>query len=276
MSRRTLRTIIVIVLVVALGLGSIFALRACFTEKDAEAKKQISIGYDIGALSKDGKYVEAETSLYTKDAFACEGLRITPIFDNTITYRVFFYDQDGYFISATDTLDNIYTNVPLVACYARIEITPDDDDVVSWWEKASYANQLKVEVFEKQEGLGDNKLVFSKESQSESSGVISFTSDTVSLAGYKYLVFAIRSYGNGSCCVKDSSGNLLVNVNFKLPAGGALAETVTPIENVTQPIYTKVQAGNNYYFIWDISETMSKAYVWLTLDSRDTMSLYLL
>lgn len=275
MSRRTLRTIIVIVLAVALGLGSIFALRACFTEKDSEAKKQISIGYDIGALSKDGKYVESDVSIYTKEAFACEGLRITPIFDNTITYRVFFYDQDGYFISATDTLDNVYTNVPLVACYARIEITPDDDEVVSWWEKAGYANQLKIEVSETQEGLGDNKLVYSKAPE-VNNGVTSYQSDDVSLEENKYVVLAIRSRGNASFRVKSASGGLLVNVNFSLPSGGPLTDTVTTIDGVTQPTYTLVQAGDNYYAIWNITETMKNAYVSLTASSRDTVSLYLL
>ena len=96
-----LKTVLIVVLCVALGMGAIFGLRAIFSEAEKETKKTISVGYSVGDLSDAGKYLESEGSIYNKEAFECQGLRITPNFDNTITYEVFFYDEDGYFISKT-------------------------------------------------------------------------------------------------------------------------------------------------------------------------------
>ena len=79
-----------------------------------------------GLKTEDGKYEETDGSIYTKQAFECQGLEIELDFDNTIKYQVFYYEDDGDFISSTDVLlGNQELSVPFMATHARLEITPN-------------------------------------------------------------------------------------------------------------------------------------------------------
>lgn len=67
--------------------------------------KTISPSFEVGNLGADGKFVDDKGTLYTKEAFACDGLQIKPDFDSTVNYQIFYYDQLDNFIGSTNILD---------------------------------------------------------------------------------------------------------------------------------------------------------------------------
>lgn len=126
------------------GIG--FGVKAIvdYTKNDL---KTISLSFEVGNLGADGKFVEDEATLYTKDAFACDGLQIKPDFDSTVSYQLFFYDDLDNFMESTDILTEAYAG-GVHDGYARMVVIPtnDEDDKISWTEKMSYPKQLSVKV----------------------------------------------------------------------------------------------------------------------------------
>lgn len=105
--------------------------------------------YSIGTLTAEGEYAEGNTSIYTRKAIKTDGLKVVPDKDAKITYRLFFYDKDGKFISATEASAAKFNgDVPTGAETVKIMITPteDEDGKVSLVEVLGYANQLTVTV----------------------------------------------------------------------------------------------------------------------------------
>lgn len=147
--KRDWKKLLVVGLSVILGIGAIFGITR-LAEEAEETHKKINPTFTVGGLNDSGKYEETEESIYTKTAFECQGLKITSDFDNTISFKVYFYDHNNQFIESTETQTMHYQGTPIFAKYARIEITPNDDDKVSWYEVSQYANQLDIEVSKKQ------------------------------------------------------------------------------------------------------------------------------
>ena len=111
--------------------------------------KTLSLSYDVGSLGTDGKYVNDESKIYTKEKFACDGLKATLDFDSEIKYQIFFYDSVDNFISKSDEYESGYVaDIPWNAAFSRIMITPtnDEDEKVSFMEKYKYGNQLHISV----------------------------------------------------------------------------------------------------------------------------------
>ena len=108
--------------------------------------------FRVGGLDGNGNYMNTDQSIYTKDAFECQGLNCTLDFDNEISYQVYFYDQNNEFVHTTGKLTGAFVqdSVPFFAKYARIVITPNDDNKVSMLEVMKYAKQLKTTVYREQ------------------------------------------------------------------------------------------------------------------------------
>lgn len=108
--------------------------------------------FRVGGLDGNGNYMNTDQSIYTKDAFECQGLNCTLDFDNEISYQVYFYDQNNEFVHTTGRLTGAFVqdSVPFFAKYARIVITPNDDNKVSMLEVMKYAKQLKVTIYREQ------------------------------------------------------------------------------------------------------------------------------
>lgn len=145
-----------IFLAVVLTVGLVAGIVALTGKKADEGKVIVKLDYEIGTINETGKYVESEKSIYS-DAFECKGLKITLDFDNSIKYRIHFYDESNVHISTTAYLESGFPTtaltVPDTAFYARIEITPEWDSdvkaenrVVKWYNVNKYANQLTVQV----------------------------------------------------------------------------------------------------------------------------------
>ncbi len=268
----TLRRVVASLLILALVVGAIFILRDCFTE---DTLRTISVSYDVGSLSTvSGTYVEdSDNAIYTKDIFECKGLRVTPNFDGDITYKVFFYDQDGYFLFCTESLDRVYNDVPIIACYARVEITPNSDDSISWFEKFTYSTKVKIEVATVQKGIGDDVLEYSN-GATVNGTLATWTSDDVDLSEYEYLILRAEINADLAFRVKDSAGSLIYDTNISSSfTGGFNVTVITQAENF--PTYTRYECGINDYFVWRISDDMANAYV-IVKRLTSYVSLYLI
>lgn len=150
-----LLTIAVIILVIS-GIGILY--NHLINNVDEEGRVKVNLSYEVGGLNAEGKYEETKQSIYTKEAFKCNGLNIEYEFDSNITYQVFFYDNSGNFISSTAVLEENYNEeIPSDAVNARIVITPkwdeetkEEDKNINVFKVYKYAKQLTVKVVEDQ------------------------------------------------------------------------------------------------------------------------------
>ena len=138
--------------IAALGLLA-FGIKAIvdYTKNDL---KKITPAFEVGNLGADGKYVNDESTLYTKEAFGCYGLQVKPDFDSTVNYQIFYYDILDNYISSTEVLSEGYGGVaPVNGAYARLVIEPreDEDGKISLTERVKYPMQLTVKVKKNQD-----------------------------------------------------------------------------------------------------------------------------
>ena len=164
MKRKTKNTLKTIAMAV-LGVGAIVGSASLINNMVGadEDLKTIHPIFEVGGLDETtGKYVEDDGTIYTKEAFKCQGLEIKLDFDNMVDYQVFFYEEDGDFISATNVLSgNAVLDVPLTSTHARIEATPqwsemgedyedEDKQVIKWYNVTKYSSQMEVKVNKEQ------------------------------------------------------------------------------------------------------------------------------
>lgn len=134
-------------------------------DKSNEEIKTINPRFSVGGLDVEtGKYVEREDTLYTKTAFECFGLEISLTFDNDINYQLFFYEDNGDYLSSTEVLDSKFDDsIPLTATHARVMIIPqwsnleatedktiDEQKVINWKNKSSFVKQMTIKVAKEQ------------------------------------------------------------------------------------------------------------------------------
>lgn len=123
--------------------------------------KTLSLDYSVGALTDEGKYQEDECKLYTKKAFACEGLRVTFDFDADVNGQFYFYDINDKYLSKSDVItEGSSVSVPLNGAYARAVVIPtnDEDGSISFTEKYKYGSQMQVKVDKNAESNINNKF----------------------------------------------------------------------------------------------------------------------
>ena len=102
--------------------------------------------YAVGTLDDNGKVAESKENIYTKDLISVDGLKITVKEKADVQYKLYFYDADKAFVSASEewlTADFDGT-IPETAKYVRIVIDPIEDNEVFVFEVLGYANQLTV------------------------------------------------------------------------------------------------------------------------------------
>lgn len=142
---------------ISLGVFGIGILGGCitlFSHFMNNSDKTLHLDYDIGALTDQGKYLEDECKLYTKKAFACEGLRVTFDFDAEVNGQFYFYDINDKYLSKSEVItEGTSVSVPLNGAYARAVVIPtnDEDGSISFTEKYKYASQMQVKVDKKAE-----------------------------------------------------------------------------------------------------------------------------
>ena len=141
------KRVISLVLAIALFTGGV-ALIANFASSKT---KTVNPVFAVGALDANGEYVESKNSVYTKQAFKCRGIQITPDFDSNVEYQVFYYGEQNQFVGASEVLTK-GQHVPMsdLAVYARVVITPYDSKnmnvEIKVLDVAKYARSVKITV----------------------------------------------------------------------------------------------------------------------------------
>ncbi len=152
-TKRTSTLIVSVLLIVGIIAGAVAALSSC-GGRDEDGLITIHPSFEVGGLTETGHYKETETSIYTKERFECEGLKIALDFDAKLTYRVYFFDELDNCTASTDELslgDEVV--VPEGAEYARIVITPawdddvtDEDKELGFLDCMKYSGKITVKV----------------------------------------------------------------------------------------------------------------------------------
>ena len=162
----------IIILLGALALGAIVGIGAAVTNK---TKTVSSLEFARGEVDENGVYVKSETSIYTKNLIECQGLEITPDFEATGTYQVFYYDTNKLFLGTSGELNassgGTYKkrqDFPY-AKYCRIMITPEvpvDDDgyveedyKIKFYEVVGIADKFTITVNKEQKKVGLQDLM---------------------------------------------------------------------------------------------------------------------
>lgn len=125
----------------------------CFGLSNLAKTKSVDNGdFAVGTIvAESGKIVESKHSAYMKDAENVDGLTIDIDEETaTITYKVAFYDEDGKFVSMTETMDEDFdaTNIPENATSFRVVVTPyqvDGENVeLNIFNMSKYTSQLEI------------------------------------------------------------------------------------------------------------------------------------
>lgn len=135
-------TVLLIILLIVGVVALSVALSKTITTRDLNGFQ-----YTIGGLDAEGEFEESTASVCTKDLISVDGLKCKIVKRATIEYKLFFYDKDGEFISATADLDaNYESDPPEGARYVKIMITPTNDAEITIFEKSGVVKQLTVTV----------------------------------------------------------------------------------------------------------------------------------
>ena len=107
--------------------------------------------YEIGAIDENGDYLRDTSSTVMKDFITTDGLKIDIQDDATVKYSVHFYNEDQEYISSmenlTEDFDGTAENaIPEGAEFVKVEVTPNNDAEVSFFEINSYVGQLSITV----------------------------------------------------------------------------------------------------------------------------------
>lgn len=135
----------VIIAVLLIGMaGTIWIMNSKIKTRDIS-----SYSYEVGILDNQGRAVEDNSALRSKDFITADGLTVTVSENASVKYQLYFYDEDKQFVEASETLTTDYTEaVTEGVAYVKIVITPtaDKDGIVSNSEVVPYADQIKVTV----------------------------------------------------------------------------------------------------------------------------------
>lgn len=146
-SKNTFRSVLLVIVILAL-LASVVTL---FVMLDRQTSTTVIGGeaYSIGTLNDSGEAVEGDASIYLRKAVTVDGLKVEIAKDANVTYKLYFFDQNGKFVSATsEQTANFDGVIPENAASVRVLITPieDEDGKVSLIEVLGYAKQVTVTV----------------------------------------------------------------------------------------------------------------------------------
>ena len=147
-SRKNLNGAVGLIVIIALIIGIVALLVSVF---GGNTKQISSTSFAIGALDVNGEFRKSDKSLYSKEPFCCQGLKIEKAFESKSRYEIYYYREDNSFIGSTDIItDHSYekgNSVPN-AMYARVVITPvlEADEKLSFLNKGTYAREFKITV----------------------------------------------------------------------------------------------------------------------------------
>ena len=151
--KRKFKAIISTFLCLALLGGAVFGISKLL-KNDSDTVEIKNSAFAVGALDEEGKYVENKQTLYTKEMFRCDGLTVDLAKNCTSIYQIFYYDEDGEFIEATDVFaEDFEGEIASGAVNARVMITPEipedktvEDFKINFFTKNSYLKGITITV----------------------------------------------------------------------------------------------------------------------------------
>lgn len=273
-TKQVLKTLVLSALGIGAVVGAASGINALVEKNDTELKTIYPV-FEVGGLNEtDGKYELSETTLYTKDAFECQGLEIKLDFDNTIKYQVFFYESDGDFISSTTIFDgNAKMEVPTLGTHARIELTPnwaemgedyeeEENQIVKWYETTKYASQIEVKVNKEQKALnipyqGEDKFEYSeKVAFAYSGGMSTFYLKDHGEGAYN-AIDAVSVVGCKNICIKINK-NLIENVKMV----ALLGDSYDLDTRLNQLDYKESTFGGDFYITLRVDEDWKSVFLY--------------
>ncbi len=141
-SNKVMLAVLCIAVIVLVGTVTVLAIQLNRTT----TATLFGTAYAVGTLDDNGKVAESKENIYTKDLISVDGLKITVKEKADVQYKLYFYDADKAFVSASEewlTADFEGT-IPETAKYVRVVIDPIEDNEVSVLEVFGYADQLTV------------------------------------------------------------------------------------------------------------------------------------
>ena len=141
-SNKVMLAVLCIAVIVLVGTVTVLAIQLNRTT----TATLFGTAYAVGTLDDNGKVAESKENIYTKDLISVDGLKITIKEKADVQYKLYFYDADKAFVSASEewlTADFEGT-IPDTAKYVRVVIDPIEDNEVSVLEVFGYADQLTV------------------------------------------------------------------------------------------------------------------------------------
>ena len=101
--------LIVVLILAAVGGGTAGIISLVDSDK-FDTKNISDLSFGVGGLDSTGKYMSTDKSIYTKDAFECQGLSVSLEFDSEISYQIYFYDQNNDFVHTTGKLEGAFVS----------------------------------------------------------------------------------------------------------------------------------------------------------------------
>ena len=157
MKRKTLITLISVAVVALIVFSIIMGVTMNNQKEQIEqltsvkilAAKDFEVGIFDTTTGKLDKEAENEYSLYSTGYYKVTDLKVELEKDTTLTYKVFFYDEDKAYLSCTGYLDKDYVEAevsePSGAKYVRLVVNTDETKVTAT-NKATILKEITVTV----------------------------------------------------------------------------------------------------------------------------------
>ena len=146
--------IISIIAVLLVGVMSLSIFSIFNTDNKTISASKFKIG-SVSSLS--GEYLENNQSIFTPEAFKCQGLQIEKAFDAEGTFSVFYYDMLDKFIGSDKNIGSSKYVIPDEYKYAvtcRIVITPvlkEDQVSINSYQISGIVKDYKIKVSDNQD-----------------------------------------------------------------------------------------------------------------------------
>ena len=139
--------ILLVLVLLALAGGTIFSIVKITSNETSKTVSALS--FQIGNLNESGRFNKNDTStMVTKDMLKLEDIEIILPEDSGVVYKVFYFDEDGEFISSSEYLDtHEFKDEPAEgATQVKIVVKPVSDPEISFFEISKYAKQITIKV----------------------------------------------------------------------------------------------------------------------------------
>lgn len=139
--------------IAVLALATVCMGTALIVNGVSEPTKTLKTGdFHIATIEADGDYDGSGTTSLVSGYINADDLAIELEENAVVSFKVYYFDKEKEFISVTESYTvetdgyNADEVTPENAKYARVEITPLEDNFISAFEKSEYAAQVTVTV----------------------------------------------------------------------------------------------------------------------------------